>query len=162
MGGTLGLGPVGQVGILVRDLERAIAAYARVWPARFAVYTYGPHTLTTLAYRGAPGAFSMRIALSDTTPQIELIEARDGPSLYHEWLAEHGEGLHHVAVYVDSLDDAVAVMARAGHGVLQEGRGFGVDGDGGFAYFDTIDALDIVLEAIERPARRVTPEAVLP
>jgi len=32
-------------------------------------------------------------------------------------------------------------MDRQGFPVLQSGRGFGVDGDGGYAYFDTEGAL---------------------
>ena len=28
---------------------------------------------------------------------FELIQPLDGPSIYKEWLDEHGEGLHHVA-----------------------------------------------------------------
>ncbi len=29
---------------------------------------------------------------------VELLQPENGPSIYKEWLDEHGEGLHHIAV----------------------------------------------------------------
>ena len=37
-------------------------------------------------------------------------------------------------------------------------RGYGLDGDGGFAYLDTIDDVGMIVELIEFPARRREPE----
>jgi methylmalonyl-CoA/ethylmalonyl-CoA epimerase len=51
-------------------------------------------------------------------------------------------------------------MSDAGYPVLQMGTGYGVDGDGGFAYFDTLAATSVVFEAIEVPARRRPPEDI--
>jgi hypothetical protein len=43
-----------------------------------------------------------------------------------------------------------------------EGAGFGLDGDGHFAYLDTEELLGITYELIQRPLRRYEPEAVYP
>jgi hypothetical protein len=40
-------------------------------------------------------------------------------------------------------------MARAGFACLQHGYGFGADGSGGFAYFDTERELGYLVEALE-------------
>ena len=77
-------------------------------------------------------------------------------------LQAHGEGVHHLAIHVESLDAAIDSMRDAGLELLQLGRGFGVDGDGGFAYFDTEHQLGVVLEAIELPTHRREPELVIP
>jgi hypothetical protein len=118
--------------------------------------------LTEQIYRDQHSQFSVRIAMNGASPQIELLQPLEGPSIYHEWLDRHGECLHHLAVYVESLDDAIESMTRAGYGPIQLGRGMGADGDGGFAYFDTERDFDLVLEAIEVPVRRREPELVIP
>ena len=78
-----------------------------------------------------------------------MVQPLDGPSILAEWLERRGEGLHHVAVLVESLDDTIAAMAEAGYACLQHGYGFGADGSGGFAYFDTEAALGYLVEALE-------------
>ena len=150
---------IAQVGIIVGDLERGVAAYhALLGLASWSVYTYGPGVVRDQTYRGAPAEFSMRVALSASEPVVELVQPLTGPSVYEEWLAEHGEGIHHVGVAVPSMPDAVAAATADGFDLMQSGRGYGVDGDGGFAYLDTYEQLRIIVELIEFPERRRTPE----
>ena len=155
--------PLGQVGIVVADLERALERYsalAGVGP--WQCWTYGPESVTRLTYRGGTGDYRVRIALSSTSPQIELLQPLEGESSHRDFLQAHGEGLHHVAVFVDSLDEAIESMAGAGYDVLQSGHGTGADGSGGFAYFDTERDLSLILEAVEIPRRRREPELIWP
>ena len=53
-------------------------------------------------------------------------------------------------------------MASCGYGVLQQGRGFGLHGDGIFVYFDTQSDLGYLLEAVQVPAERHEPELIIP
>ena len=155
--------PVGQIGIVVRDLDSALERYTTEWEiGPWRCWTYGPATVPDLGYRGERATYEMRIALCGEGPQIELIEPVRGPSIYHEWLDEHGEGLHHLGVYVPELGEALAEMARAGHEPVQWGRGYGVEGDGGYAYFDMRPLLGVNLEFIEIPSVRLEPERVYP
>jgi methylmalonyl-CoA/ethylmalonyl-CoA epimerase len=150
-----------QIGIVVRDLEQGIRDYSALTGlSSWAIYTYGPGFVHDLTYRGRPAEYSMRIALSGMNPMVELVQPLEGPSIYHDWLDEHGEGLHHVGVEVPSLDGAVETSTAAGFEVIQSGRGYGLDGDGGFAYLDTYDPLRIIVELLEFPARRREPEEV--
>jgi methylmalonyl-CoA/ethylmalonyl-CoA epimerase len=156
-------GGVGQVGIIVPDLEEGLRGYAAIGMIEsWSIYTYGPATVPRVEYRGEAGQFSVRIALGGKQPQIELMQPLEGPSIYEEWIAERGYGLHHLGFFVPSLEDAVTAMAGAGFAVLQLGSGYGLDGDGGFAYFDTVEVASVILEAIEVPARRRAPEATWP
>jgi methylmalonyl-CoA/ethylmalonyl-CoA epimerase len=151
-----------QIGIVVEDLEQAARRYSQIFGCGpWSVYTYGPALLQEPTFRGAPGTFEMRLALAGSSPQIELIQPLRGPSLYHEWLAAHGEGLHHIGVRVPDLLAGIRDMEHRGFGVLQSGRGYGLDGDGGFAYLDTSAELGVILELIEVPARRLEPEVIL-
>jgi methylmalonyl-CoA/ethylmalonyl-CoA epimerase len=160
---TLAGQPVGQVGIIVPDLERALERYSSLWGlGPWACYLYGPATVPRLTYRGEPGRYSMRIALAGEAPQIELLESLEGPSIYEEWLESRPQGLHHLGVYVESLNEAIESMSAAGYDLLQSGAGYGLDGDGGYAYFDTERDFGVIVEAIETPGRRREPDFIWP
>ena len=149
-----------QVGILVFDIEAAIPRYSALFGVNeWRLWTYGPGFVPNLSYRGQPGKFVMRLAFSDTTPQLELIESVHGPSIYEEWLTDRRVGLHHIGTFVPSLADAVDGMRQSGYEPIQTGRGYGADGDGGFAYYDTVAELGIITEVVEVPATRRPPEA---
>jgi methylmalonyl-CoA/ethylmalonyl-CoA epimerase len=151
-----------QIGIVVDDLEQAMHRFGRVFACgEWHVYTYGPEVLREAGFRGRPGRFEMRLALAGAGPQIELIQPLRGPSLYHEWMEEHGEGLHHVGMRVPDLLAAIRDMEQRGFEVLQSGTGYGLDGDGGFAYLDTAGELGVTLELIEVPAHRREPDAIV-
>lgn len=149
-----------QLGIVVEELESAIRAWSPMAGSDWAVYTYGPHNLSSQSYRGASADFTMRIALTSHAPQVELIQPIAGPSHYHEWVAARGYGLHHLGYWVEDAQAATESMVQAGFEVIQSGRGFGLDGDGAFVYFDWPGVECAVLELIERPARRIPREAL--
>ncbi|MER6171949.1 VOC family protein [Streptosporangium sp. NPDC001681] len=147
--------PVAQVGILVPDLAAGVATWsALLGKDDWLIYTYGPDTVPHLAYRGEPGRFRMRVALTGSAPQVELIESLEGPSIYTEWISEHGYGLHHLGFRVPSAEKTIREVTASGVALLQSGSGYGQGGDGGFAYFDTQDSVGLIVEAIEVPKRR--------
>jgi methylmalonyl-CoA/ethylmalonyl-CoA epimerase len=151
-----------QVALVVRDLERAVRDVdALVGAGPWRGYLFNPDTAEGLEYGGSPADWSVRIVLNDGRPQYELIEPVAGPNIYSDWLEARGEGLHHLAYAVPSLEEAVAQMAAAGHAVIQSGHSFGAGGDGAFAYFDTADALGFVIEAVQPPDRMPEPAFTL-
>jgi catechol 2,3-dioxygenase-like lactoylglutathione lyase family enzyme len=149
-----GTARVHQVGIVVEDIERAIAGHARLLgftEESWRRADFGPESVEQLFVRGEPAEFSVRLGFAGSDPELELIEPMSGPSIYRERLDGHGEGLHHLAVVVTSLGAATEAMEAAGFGVLQAGMGFAPEGRGGFAYYETAHALGYVLEAVELP-----------
>jgi len=159
-----GVGAPDQVGIVVKDLDRSLARYAELWPGlgQWHCYTYSPETVLELEYRGSAAAYAMKIALAGRSPQVELIEPILGPNIYEDWLKNHGEGVHHLGVYVNSVSAELERLSSTEIEVAQAGFGFGLDGDGGFAYLDTVASLGVFVELIERPARRRPPERIWP
>jgi len=150
-----------QLGIMVPDLEEGIRSYGSVLPLdEWLVYTYSPENVHDLSYRGAPAQLRFRLALAGSNPQIELIQPIDGPSIYHEWIERHGFGLQHLGFHVPKLAPVVAKLADQGWEPVQAGSGYGLDGDGAFAYYDTVAELGLMLEVIEVPARRMPSEAL--
>ena len=153
------IGRVDQLCFLVADIDAGIATYSELFDARnWRGYRYGPDTVPALRYRGEPGRFAFWVALSDTDPQIELIQSLEGPSIYTEWIEQRGLGFHHIGHFSKDLAAATAALAARGMAVIQSGAGYGLDGDGGFAYFDSLEQLGVVVELVEIPKRRRAPD----
>ncbi|MFN3642755.1 MAG: VOC family protein [Gemmobacter sp.] len=128
-------GPVMQLGYVVPDLDAAL----RHWSGTLGV---GPFFVAAaipyaeLTFRGAPVAAETRVALaSHRGMQIELIaQVAGGRTVFSDFLARRGGGMHHVCALTDDLAGDLAAWAARGVGVLQAGRtAAGV----AFAYLDT-------------------------
>ena len=139
-----------QIGIVVRDVREAAARYTKLWGIEdWVIVENGPQNMHGLHYMGGPADFSMRLALTGSDPQLELLQPLEGPSILADWLERRGEGMHHMGVMVASVDETIAQLAGAGIKCVQHGYGFGADGSGAFAYFDTEAELGCLIEAIE-------------
>jgi methylmalonyl-CoA/ethylmalonyl-CoA epimerase len=155
---------VDQVAVVVRDLDEAMRRYVeKLGIGPWSVYTFSPDWVRHMTYRGREQPHSMKLGFAQVGEMhYELIEPLDGPSTYHEFLDAHGEGLHHLGYIVDDLDATIGEMEAQGFAVLQSGRAYGVDGDGGYAYFETDAALGCLVEAIELPRALPDPERTYP
>jgi hypothetical protein len=155
---------VTQVAIIVSNLESSVEGYWKsfeIGPWHF--YTYGKPLVKEMSYYGKPANYEIRIALSNMgSTRIELIEVLKGDSIYRDFINEHGYGLHHLGVLVDDMKESLHLAKKHGFKMIQDGAGFGVDGDGHFAYLDTYDILGVTYELIERPKRRFPPEKIFP
>jgi methylmalonyl-CoA/ethylmalonyl-CoA epimerase len=155
LGELVGHHRVDQVAYLVPDLEMAIADWNAVLGARkWHSWRYSPRTLPRMGFRGEPGRFEMRIALSAQAPQVELIQPVSGPSIYHEWIDRRGYGPHHIGRFVGNIETTVEELRALGAEPVQWGAGYGVNGDGGFAYYEFGPDGETVVELIEPPVRR--------
>src|SRR6516165_5946459 len=123
------------------------------WPG----WVFGPQGQGR-EYRGAPAEWTLRLVLNSSSPQLEVIQPLDGPSVHADWLEERGEGFHHAGYVVRSLEQTTAEMEAAGHQVIARIHSFGADRDGAAAYYDTADKLGFLVEAVEPPARMPTPD----
>lgn len=155
---------VAQLAIIVEDLDKTVESYWKLFgigPWHF--YTYGKPLVKHMTYHGEPSEYRMRIALSYLGPlRIELIEPLEGDTVYADFVREHGYGVHHLGLLVENMQEAIAQAEAAGLPMVQDGAGFGLDGDGHYAYLDTEDQIGVTLELIERPKGRVQPEKVYP
>jgi methylmalonyl-CoA/ethylmalonyl-CoA epimerase len=147
---SLNLPRVGQLGFIVNSIEDSLPYYA-------SFYNYGTWFKPKYAKKEFwVGSEQVDIDMDLTftysgKTQIELIETKgQEENLYNRYLAEKGEGLHHLAFYVNNLDERSKAMSKLGIGILMEGR-FRLAGGGltRFAYFDTKQLCGTVLELIE-------------
>ena len=144
-----------QVAILVEDLSEAIATWSQFEGITdWKIYSYHKSNTDGLTYRGASGEFEVKLAFAGAGPQIELVQSIKGPSIYSDWIDARGYGMHHLGFFVDSISDSIEAMRGEGLEPVQTGFGYGLDGDGGFAYYEVPGLNDVVVELIEVPARR--------
>jgi catechol 2,3-dioxygenase-like lactoylglutathione lyase family enzyme len=155
---------IAQVAFVVRNLESTVEKYWKIFgigPWHF--YTYGKPLVKKMSYRGERADYTMRIALSYIGDmRIELIEMGEGETIYADFVKEHGFGFHHFGILVDDMDEAIAAAEKAGYTMIQDGSGFGKDGDGHYAYLDTESDIGVTLELIQRPSGRANPEKIYP
>jgi methylmalonyl-CoA/ethylmalonyl-CoA epimerase len=155
--------PFKQCALVVNDLDQAVRRWAdQLGIGPWTGYRLGPPRLQEMRYDGEAVEFSFRHALAwQGELQFELIEPIEGPSIFADHLAIHGEGLHHLGKYVPDHPAAVAAALAAGFRPLQSARGFGAEGDGAFAYFRP-PGVATIIELIEAPRVRIEPEFVYP
>jgi methylmalonyl-CoA/ethylmalonyl-CoA epimerase len=132
-----------QLGIVVRDLEATMRRYVDDYGVGpWEVYEFNPGNAEDFREYGQPVERSWRLAVA-TVGQVqwELIEPLDAESVYARFLAEKGEGVHHVAVATPNFDETVAQATR-GNGVILSGEFAGAR----VAYLETDRDLGVVIE----------------
>ncbi len=160
LGEVVGHPRVDQVAFLVPDLSKAIEDWnAMLGPREWQSWVYSHKTMRS-GFRGRTGAFEMRIALCASAPQIELIQPVAGPSIYHEWIDRRGFGPHHIGRFVVDIEATICELRDTGLEPIQWGSGYGMDGDGGFAYYEVGPDNGTIIELIEPPARRRQPQTL--
>lgn len=155
---------VAQVALIVEDLDKTVENYWKLFgigPWHF--YTYGKPLVKQMSYYGRPADYTMRVALSYIGDmRVELIELGEGKTIYQDFVDAHGFGPHHFGVLVEDMGEAIRQAETAGFKMIQDGSGFGADGDGHYAYLNTEEALGVTIELIQRPKGRAVPEKIYP
>jgi len=140
---------ISQIAIVVKDIDDALEKYTRVlgW-GPWNVYEHKPPSLHDTYLHGKPIEYTMISAKAHVGPvDVKLIEPVDGPSIYKEWLEEHGEGMHHIAVMRHTPEESEETMQHfdgLGAEVLMEGR---IGESIHFYYLDTGPLLKVIFES---------------
>jgi len=138
-----------QTGYVVNDLDAAVERWRQT--TGIGPFEYIRHVkVEDGRYRGHPTSIDFSVAVAQTaTMQIELIQQHDAlPSCYRDVFGHGGEGLHHVAILADDFDADLARYHAAGHVSAFGGTYQGTR----FVYVDTLSALGIMVELVERRA----------
>ncbi len=137
-----------QLGVIVRDLDRTVKALSEIFglgPFRFITYPPAGRDDIKLTYRGQPGHFSHRIAFANLGPiELEIVEPLDGESGITEFLAQHGEGIHHIRFNVPDLEPVMAHLAAHDVGTLMSGSG--IRPGTNWIHLDTEDKVGFIVE----------------
>jgi catechol 2,3-dioxygenase-like lactoylglutathione lyase family enzyme len=137
-----------QYALVVEDLQATSDYWERLgFPAMEVTHP----ALTDLEYHGQPGQFDQKLGWHrHGTVTWEWIEPLAGPTVYKDFLDEHGEGFHHFAFDVPDIDEVAEVWTEDGYPIVQSG-GWGEKGQPGsgrFAYADTTPIGDVTIELL--------------
>lgn len=145
----LNLPAMSQIGVVVKDLNRTIEYYEKV--LGLGPFVEPEITYSDRFYRGKPANFFFRMGFCSLGPvELEIIEPVKAPTIYHDFLKEKGEGIHHIGFDVQDMDDKIKLSQKLGIAVLQIGR----TPVGGFVYLDTAKIGGMIIELIQRKCRR--------
>ena len=144
--GRVKLPNLGQIGVVVKDLDKTMEYYT-------STFGIGPWRVVELDYReavrGKKSPFKARLAFADLgTVELELIQPISGKSIYSEFLDEGREGLHHLGFYVTDEEKAriIADLAEEEINVTQGAK----MPSGSYAYLDTDRIGGIIFELIHK------------
>jgi methylmalonyl-CoA/ethylmalonyl-CoA epimerase len=147
-----------QIGIVVRDLDTALRRYVDDYGiGPWQVHEFNAGNAEDLHEYGQPVERSLRFAVT-TVGQVlwELIETLDEESVFARFLAEKGEGVHHIAVATPRFDDAVAAQAKRGNNLVLSGTFSGAK----VAYLPTDCDLGVIIEIFSgTPGAEQEPDA---
>jgi len=125
-----------QVGFVVNDIEEAKQKYAFLFGAEVPATSACDNPEAPAEVNGEITDATAKLAFFNLTEgvQLELIEPNDTPSAWRDALNEKGEGLHHIAFFVEDMDEAIRDCTAAGMKLLQQG--LYSDLKGRYAYMD--------------------------
>ena len=145
---NLGSTTIAQVAIVVHNIEEASQRYAALFglPAP-KIITTEPGDEVQMTYRGAPSNAQAKLAFFNLGQvQLELIEPLGGASTWQETLDRKGEGMHHIAFWVEDMQQSADFLKTQNVPLIQRGD----MGEGQYAYFDAEHSHGITLELLER------------
>jgi len=126
---------ISHYAFVVRDMRR-VSDY---WQALgFGALAIDHNVSVDRVYRGRPGQFEMDLGWAGgDKARFEWIQSTRGPNIYEEYLRHHGEGFHHLGVYVTDMNAGLKTMAVKGAPACMSGGWDSPDSKGRFAYLDT-------------------------
>lgn len=145
------LGPVLQIGFVVRDAEAVATRWAQLFalpPPRVVEWPLRPDMTAEL--RGAPIELKMKIAFVETgSMQLEFIQPLEPNNIYEEFLESRGEGLHHVLFDMENPEE---LASQIGVDILQSGST--IRPGGRWFVLNTQELLGMLLEGRRLPLEK--------
>lgn len=144
---------VDQIGIIVRDLDKAVEYYKSLGFGPFE--SLGITITERMVYgKTAPDVKNRQAITQIGQIELELVQPVSGKSVQQDFLDTKGEGVNHLGYFIDTddFDKEVAKMLKKGYKIVS-----GVKTTDGFrdcAYFDTDKTGGIQLEFIRKNPRR--------
>jgi len=139
-----------QIGVVVEDIEKSMAALT-------AVFGIGPFRVADLPaperreqqfIDGQPAKFRTRQAFADLgSVELELIQTLEGRTIWSDFLAEHGPGIHHIRFNVP--DEKAVTTYLQGKGIAKTQEGAGIREGSYWANYDTEKLVGFVIEILQ-------------
>ena len=146
----LGLPPISQIGVVVRNVDKAARHYSSLLGiGPFTIYEFRPESDLYNGERMEGTILKMGKAAWNGV-ELELIEPVKGKSPHMDWLRTRGEGVQHFGFNVADFDGVCARFRENGFSPILQGASYVEVYKGNLraCYFDTDKAIGVILEVI--------------
>ena len=145
----LPLSKVDHVGVIVKDIDKAIGYYELLGIGPFESFDAVSIKKTLMGNPIALDSIKVKIKMAPLPPiKMELVQPLEGASFWWDFLQTKGEGVNHIAYEVDDIDTAEAMLVKQGYRVLYTSR---FKNGGGDTYFDTGEVGGVLTELLQWP-----------
>lgn len=107
---------IDHIGIAIENLQEAVGFYE----SKLGLTLHGTETIQD---QGVKVAF---LPVGDT--ELELLEPSSSQSPIANFIASRGQGVHHIAFRVDSIEKTIAFMKKIGMRMINENSRYGAGG----------------------------------
>lgn len=134
------MGPIlDHLGIAVRSLDSARAVYEALGIPVSAVEEIKRESVRT-------------VMLATGESRIELLEATSDDSVIGRYITRHGEGLHHIALRVSSLEETIERLQQNGVRLVSDAIQTGAGGHR-YVFIHPASANGVLLELVDEGVR---------
>ena len=143
------LGKIVEICIVTADHRRTIEGLLRFGIGPFRIHTFNASCVQSQKYYGQPTEFELQVCFATQGAVVwEIMQPVSGLSVMADFLAKHGEGIHHVAFDCDQVpvQQRRDEFAKRGFQIAQEGVWQGKRGTCHFMFWDTEDATTTCFE----------------
>ena len=137
-----------QIGVVVRDLDHSVKVLQEVFGlGPFRIIDWPPADRADMQkfYYGQPADFTARMAFADLgSAELELIQPKEGQSIWADFLRTHGEGIHHIRFNVDDVAPVIDYLSQ--HHIPPAQHGSGLRPGTTWVNFATEDQVGFIIE----------------
>lgn len=134
-GGELPCAKVNQIGVIVRDMDKAIEYFEALGIGPFKPLERTYPTIEREVYGKPANEVKNLIRVAHVGElEFELLQPISGDSIQKEFLETRGEGINHLGFFVDDLNKTVDQLVGRGFKVISRTKRAN---GGGTAYLDT-------------------------
>jgi len=145
----LGLPPISQIGVVVKDVQKAANYYSSLLGVGpFTIYDFVPEMHV---FNGEQTYAKVKMGKAMwNNMELELIQPLEGKSPHMDFLQQRGEGVQHFGFNVPNFDELYEKFTKEGFKPLLRSGGYveTYKGDLKVCYFDTDKAVGILFEII--------------
>ena len=141
-----------QICVVVKDLDEAMKRYSDVLGVGpFLIYSVDAGELG-VTRDGVPTNYKVRVAMAKMGGAVlELLENLTGQTIWKNFYDKHGEGMHHIGLFVNNFPAALGAFTARGFKITVDGPIIGKERNGRFTYLETEEGLGTTFELLDFP-----------
>jgi methylmalonyl-CoA/ethylmalonyl-CoA epimerase len=141
-----------QICVVVENVDEAMKRYSDLLGVGpFLIYSVDAKQLG-VTREGLPTDYKVRVAMAKMGGAVlELLESNKGQTIWKDFYDKHGEGMHHIGLFVRNFPAALAAFTDRGFKITVDGPIEGKSRTGRFTYLETQERMGTTFELLDFP-----------